>query len=196
VVSCKHVTSAALEGFLPQCSQLECLKLSECRVDRLSTVVSSFSGSLVHLSLSRLQSFGDVAVQAVAETCRNLQGLELSACEAITANGLVHTVSLLLRLRALRVARIGTVTDAVLTAIADHLQELTYLSLYKSNGFTECGALKIVLSLRRLNWFVVHPKHAIFTRLVLDMWQHLQPGLEICDVDECSPGGNALNNWY
>jgi hypothetical protein len=196
VESCKHVTSAALEEFLAQCSQLECLKLSECRVDRLSTVVSNFSGSLVHLSLSRMQSFGDGALQAVAETCRNLQGLELSACEAITANGLVSTVSALSCLRELQIAYTGAVTDAVLTAIAKHLPELTYLSLYKSNGFTECGALKVVLSLRRLNWFVVHPNHAIFTRLVLDMWQHLQPGLEISDVDECSPAGNELYNWY
>jgi hypothetical protein len=138
-------------------------------------VVQRSGATLLQLSLASLNFVSDVDLFVVAEHCKRLTELELSACTGFTSAALARLVSSLPALKELALDECNAVTDPVLIAIAEHLPQLEFLNLSKSRGYTKKGPLALSESLRCSRRLAIEPNHAILTRAIVTMWEEIPP---------------------
>jgi hypothetical protein len=171
------------------CTLLERFQLHSTSVLGMRDVVQRSGATLLQLSLAALNFVSDVDL--VAEHCKRLTELELSACTGFTAAALVRLVSSLPALKELVLDECNVVTDAVLIAIAEHLPQLEFLTLFKSRSYTEDGALALIKSLRRLRKLAVEPSNAIFSSAVVAKL----PGLLLREYNRPATTCCELHSW-
>jgi hypothetical protein len=134
---------------------------------------------LLYLSLEGQRPIGDLGLEAVAQSCFNLQQLQLYDCERVTEQGLLGAVSTLTRLKQLSLIQMNGVTDAVLRAIAEHLCDLTVLCLCYSCEYTLHGAELVARQLTNLQRIGIELENTAFTASLLEEWVARTPGLQV-----------------
>jgi hypothetical protein len=177
------------------CTLLQRFQLHDTCVLGMRDVVQRSGATLLQLSLASLNFVSDVDLFVVAEHCKRLTELELSACTGFTSAALARLVSSLPALKELALDECNAVADAVLIAIAEHLPQLEFLNLFKSSGYTEKGALALSDSLRRLRRLAIEPNHAIFTRAIVTMWEENSPGLWLWERNSAPTNCVQLHSW-
>lgn len=127
-------------AMLAECTQLERLTMGGAFLINDSAVEAVIPGfkRLLALDLS-LVDLGDDGLCAVAESCRLLQGLNVSQCSRLTdksiqavaenCHNLRRVLSLLVMLTKLKLSGCGLITDAPLTILAQNARYLLELDL-------------------------------------------------------------------
>jgi hypothetical protein len=177
------------------CTLLQRFQLHATSVLGMRDVVQRSGATLLQLSLASLNFVSDVDLFVVAEHCKRLTELELSACTGFTSAALARLVSSLPALKELALDKCNAVTDPVLIAIAERLPQLVFLNLFKSRGYTEKGALALSEPLRCLRRLAIEPNHAIFTRAIVTMWEENSPGLWLWERNSAPTNCVQLHSW-
>jgi hypothetical protein len=186
--ACYDLDDSCIERIAASCPKLEGLHLRQrdSSADLTDQAIFSLAkhcgSSLLYLSLEDLQFVGDSGLQAVAQSCSNLQQLQLYDCESLTEQGLLSVVSSLPDLKELVLETMSGVTDAVLAAIAEHAPNLTMLSLVDCEDYYSVpGAQLLVKRLNKLQRFGIVEESDVFTPALLDEWRTRAPGLQVVE---------------
>jgi hypothetical protein len=143
-----NITDGSVKVFAAYCPELEelVLELGPFTHVALLSVANHCGAKLRCLELKCLHLAGDSGLVAVAERCVNLEELEIVDCSGITAECFVKLVTSPRQLWKLTIEDCDNVTDDVLRAIVDHIPPDVLVSLTRSTGYTDAGALAIANS--------------------------------------------------
>lgn len=133
-----RITDTGLAVIVDGCRYLIRLDLNWC--ERITDV--GRIGSLTHLYLNGTR-ITDAGVTTIVSGCHNLTHVDVGDCELMTSAGYSALVRLgsLTHLILSDQARVGSITDMVLTAIASGCRDLTYVYLYECNHITDAGLM-------------------------------------------------------
>ena len=126
------ISETGLAEILTNCTSLETLNLSGCRLAVNKTFESlpwKNCSSLTSLNVGRIASLSDLVVDTISENLPQLRTLDLSWCGNISAHALIRMTRSLIALEVLILELVVFTTNDVILSIAQNCHKLRELNL-------------------------------------------------------------------
>lgn len=147
---CQKITDVALSNIARGLQKLEVLNLSFCcGVRDIGLAHLASLKCLKKINLRSCDNIGDEGVSTLAYGCSFLTSLDVSFCDRISDDSLIHIAHSLYNLKHLELGSC-CITDEGLHAIARNLQDIRVLNLGQCINVTDIGLSYIAENLRNV----------------------------------------------